>query len=100
VNDTKWNEQIRQHNTNVIAEAQRIHELKQTALQQVIEANRTLVNAFRDEGELRDMPEDLMAITSQLGKVIRELDTKEQVELLGQDVEEFRVELPAWTQAK
>ena len=98
--EQEWNEQIKQQNTKAIAEAERIHNLKRTALKQVLVAQKTLVDAFRDEGEPGDMPEDLNDIVKRLGKIVRELDSKERIELLGQAVDEFRVEVPVWAQAE
>lgn len=98
--DQEWNEGIQQHNRKALADAQRLHELKQAIMQKVIEANRILVNAYRDEGLPREMPEDLSSISMRLGRIVRELDAKIEVELLGQAEEEFRMEVPAWVQAK
>lgn len=94
--DQEWNEQIKQQNVNAIAKAERLHILKQAVLKQVLAAQKTLVDAFRDEGEPGDMPADLNDIVKRLSKIVRELDTKEHVELLGQDVEEFRIAVPEW----
>src|SRR6266478_1892185 len=94
----QWNEQIKQQNANAIVQAERLHNLKQAALQQVLAAQKTLVDAFRNEGEPGDMPDDLKDIVKRLGKIVRELDAKERIALLGQADDEFRIEVPAWAQ--
>lgn len=97
-NEQEWNERLQQANARIMEEATRNHTMKQEAADKLIEAQHILAAPFVDEGEpLGNMPDDMNEYIKQLQKMIRQLKhSKEEVQLLGQDVDEFHIDLPDW----
>jgi hypothetical protein len=96
------NERIQQLNARMLEAATRNHTIKQEAASKLIEAQRILTAPFVDEGEpLGNTPEDINECIKQLQKMIRQLKSSvEEVQLLGQSVDTFRIELPSWIKSK
>ena len=97
MNDQEWNERIIQQNNEMIAEAERNHRIKQELKRNLIAALWTVNAEFplTDDG-LRDMPDQISDAFVATQRIIRQLGVAENVTLLGQDVDEFRVQLPGY----
>lgn len=96
--DEEWDNLVHQQNAAMIAEAEKCHRIKQTLKQKLIEARQVIINEFpMDDDGIRRLPDSIDTFDTKIFMLIRELDkSKEKIGLLGQDVEEFRVQLPPY----
>jgi hypothetical protein len=97
-----WNEEIRKQNAALLTEAAKSHAIKQEVIKRLQDAARYVTDQYPLAGDgTRPMPESTSELFEQLQRMWRSLkQEKEQVPLLGQAVEELKVELPAWAELK
>lgn len=100
MNDQEWNEDLKQHNAKLMAAAENNHRIKQDLKKNLEDAVRTAVDAYPNEDGVHvGMPSETSEQIMNILRVIRTLDrSKEKVELSGQAVDQFKIDLPDWAE--
>lgn len=96
----EWNVELKQHNERLMAAAEKNHRVKQELKDRLEEAVRAAVDAYPNEDGVHvGIPSNTNKAIMDLLRIIRMLErAKERVELSGQAVDEFHIDLPDWAE--